>query len=120
MNTASHFCYSDFNDIMDSIIELDADMISIENSKSDAKLLNIFKTTKYPNELGPGVFDIHSPRVPSKEEMVQRVQEMAQILDPKSLWVNPDCGLKTRNWEETTAQLKNMVAAAAEARKAFA
>ena len=119
MNTASHFCYSDFNDIMDSVIALDADMISIENSKSDAKLLKIFQTTKYPNEIGPGVFDIHSPRVPSAEEMTQRIKEMSQFIDPKLLWVNPDCGLKTRTWDECTAQLKAMVTAAEEARKTF-
>ncbi|WFD25050.1 5-methyltetrahydropteroyltriglutamate--homocysteine S-methyltransferase [Malassezia nana] len=120
MNTASHFCYSDFNDIMDSVIALDADMISIENSKSDAKLLKIFQTTKYPNEIGPGVYDIHSPRVPSVEEMTQRIKDMSQFIDPKLLWVNPDCGLKTRSWDECTAQLKAMVAAAEEARKMFA
>jgi len=119
MNTASHFCYSDFNDIMDSVIALDADMISIENSKSDAKLLKIFQNTKYPNEIGPGVYDIHSPRVPSVEEMSQRIKEMTQFIDPKLLWVNPDCGLKTRSWDECTAQLKNMVAAAEDARKTF-
>lgn len=120
MNTASHFCYSDFNDIMDSVIALDADMISIENSKSDAKLLKIFQSTKYPNEIGPGVFDIHSPRVPSVEEMTQRIKDMSQFIDPQLLWVNPDCGLKTRSWDECTAQLKAMVAAAEEARKMFA
>ncbi|WFD03844.1 5-methyltetrahydropteroyltriglutamate--homocysteine S-methyltransferase [Malassezia obtusa] len=119
MNTASHFCYSDFNDIMSSVIALDADMISIENSKSDAKLLKIFQNTKYPNEIGPGVFDIHSPRVPSAEEMTQRIKEMIQFIDPKLLWVNPDCGLKTRTWEECTAQLKAMVQAAENARKEF-
>ncbi|WFD18505.1 5-methyltetrahydropteroyltriglutamate--homocysteine S-methyltransferase [Malassezia caprae] len=120
MNTASHFCYSDFNDIMDSVIALDADMISIENSKSDAKLLKIFQTTKYPNEIGPGVFDIHSPRVPSVEEMTQRIKDMSQFIDPQLLWVNPDCGLKTRSWDECNSQLKAMVAAAEEARKMFA
>lgn len=120
MNTASHFCYSDFNDIMDSVIALDADMISIENSKSDAKLLKIFQSTKYPNEIGPGVFDIHSPRVPSVYEMVERVKEMVQFIEPKLLWVNPDCGLKTRTWEECTAQLKAMVQAAEKARQTFA
>ncbi|CAD6941218.1 unnamed protein product [Tilletia controversa] len=117
MNTASHFCYSDFNDIMDSVIALDADMISIENSKSDAKLLNIFKSTKYPNEIGPGVFDIHSPRVPTVEEQYSRLRDAAQYIDKELLWVNPDCGLKTRSWEETEAQLKNMVTAAQKARK---
>ena len=120
MNTASHFCYSDFNDIMDSVIALDADMISIENSKSDAKLLRIFQNTKYPNEIGPGVFDIHSPRVPSAEEMTERIKQMSQFIDPNLLWVNPDCGLKTRTWPECTAQLQAMVQAAQNARKLFA
>lgn len=120
MNTASHFCYSDFNDIMSSVIALDADMISIENSKSDAKLLKIFQNTKYPNEIGPGVFDIHSPRVPSADEMTERIKEMIQFIDPKLLWVNPDCGLKTRTWPECTAQLQAMVQAAQNARKQFA
>lgn len=89
MNTASHFCYSDFNDIMDSVIALDADMISIENSKSDAKLLRIFQSTRYPNEIGPGVFDIHSPRVPNTPEMVQRIKDMAKYIDKDLLWINP-------------------------------
>lgn len=119
MNTASHFCYSDFNDIMDSVIALDADMISIENSKSDAKLLKIFQKTHYPNEIGPGVFDIHSPRVPSADEMTERIKEMTKFIDPKLLWVNPDCGLKTRTWPECTAQLQAMVTAAHNARKEF-
>ncbi|PKI83123.1 5-methyltetrahydropteroyltriglutamate--homocysteine S-methyltransferase [Malassezia vespertilionis] len=119
MNTASHFCYSDFNDIMSSVIALDADMISIENSKSDAKLLDIFKSTKYPNEIGPGVYDIHSPRVPTEQEMCERIKEMCQYIDPTLLWVNPDCGLKTRTWSECTAQLKAMVSAADSARKQF-
>ncbi|KAE8226601.1 hypothetical protein CF319_g824 [Tilletia indica] len=120
MNTASHFCYSDFNDIMDSVIALDADMISIENSKSDAKLLNIFKSTKYPNEIGPGVFDIHSPRVPTVEEQFGRLRDAAQYIDKDLLWVNPDCGLKTRSWKETEEQLTNMVQAAQRARKELA
>lgn len=119
MNTASHFCYSDFNDIMSSVIALDADMISIENSKSDAKLLKIFQNTKYPNEIGPGVFDIHSPRVPTAEEMTARIKEMSEYIDPQLLWVNPDCGLKTRTWPECTAQLEAMVKAAEAARKQF-
>ncbi len=118
-NVQSHFCYSDFQErsSMKSIIDLDADFVSIENSKSDAKLLNAFSNIKYPADIGPGVFDIHSPRVPKAEEMLQRLKDIAGTLSPNQLWVNPDCGLKTRTWEECTAQLQNMVAAAEQARK---
>lgn len=84
-----------------------------------AKLLRIFQTNKYPNEIGPGIFDIHSPRVPNTAEMVQRIKEMSAHLDPQLIWVNPDCGLKTRTWPETEAQLKNMVEAAQQAREQF-
>lgn len=120
MNIASHFCYSDFSLIMKSIIELDADMISIEHSKSGEHLLGAFKKVGYPSHIGPGVFDIHSPRVPSKDEMIGRIKAMAEVLPKDSIWVNPDCGLKTRTWEECTAQLTNMVAAAEECRKSLA
>lgn len=120
MNIASHFCYSQFDQIMDSIIELDADMISIEHSKSGEHLLGSFRRVNYPSHIGPGVFDIHSPRVPGKEEMVARVKAMAEVLPKDSIWVNPDCGLKTRSWDECTAQLQNMVAAAEECRKTLA
>ena len=112
--------WQDFNDIMDSVIALDADMISIENSKSDAKLLNIFKSTKYPNEIGPGVYDIHSPRVPSEDEIKERVASMLAILPPDLLVINPDCGLKTRGWAETEASLVNLVNAARWARQTYA
>ncbi|EPQ29617.1 uncharacterized protein PFL1_02836 [Pseudozyma flocculosa PF-1] len=120
MNIASHFCYSQFDQIMQSIIELDADMISIEHSKSGEHLLGSFKRVGYPSHIGPGVFDIHSPRVPNKDEMVERVKAMAAVLPKESIWVNPDCGLKTRTWDECTAQLQNMVAAAEECRKTLA
>ncbi|KDN36488.1 cobalamin-independent methionine synthase [Tilletiaria anomala UBC 951] len=121
VNIASHFCYSDFQEeaTMQSIIDLDADFVSIENSKSDAKLLKAFTNKKYPADIGPGVFDIHSPRVPTAEEMVARVREMTKYLGPHQIWVNPDCGLKTRTWNETTAQLENLVAAAKQARQEF-
>jgi 5-methyltetrahydropteroyltriglutamate--homocysteine methyltransferase len=105
---------------MKSIIELDADMISIEHSKSGEHLLGAFKKVGYPSHIGPGVFDIHSPRVPSKDEMIGRIKAMAEVLPKDSIWVNPDCGLKTRTWEECTAQLTNMVAAAEECRKSLA
>ena len=113
----THMCYCEFNDIMEHIIRLDADVISIETSRSQMELLDVFKTNKYPNEIGPGVYDIHSPRVPSKDEITHLLSKAAEHIDAKKLWVNPDCGLKTRGWEETRAALENMVAAAQEARK---
>lgn len=108
----THMCYSEFNDIFDSIKELDADVISIETSRSQMELLDAFTGAKYPNEIGPGVYDIHSPRVPSQEEMVALLDKATQRLDAWQIWVNPDCGLKTRDWPETKAALEKMVAAA--------
>lgn len=116
----THMCYSEFNDIIESIANMDADVISIETSRSHMELLNVFSKFKYPNCIGPGVYDIHSPRVPSKEEMVSLLEKAAKVIDPKKLWVNPDCGLKTRNWEETKPALQNMIGAAKEIRKKFA
>ena len=108
----SHFCYSEFQDFFHAIAALDADVLSIENSKSDAKLLKVFVDEAYPRHIGPGVYDIHSPRVPSEGEMKERIQEMLQYLKPDQLWIDPDCGLKTRQWKETKAALTNMVNAA--------
>ncbi|KAK0317351.1 methionine-synthesizing 5- methyltetrahydropteroyltriglutamate--homocysteine methyltransferase [Friedmanniomyces endolithicus] len=108
----SHFCYSEFQDFFHAIAALDADVLSIENSKSDAKLLKVFIDEAYPRHIGPGVYDIHSPRVPSEQEIKDRIEEMLQYLKPDQLWINPDCGLKTRGWKETKAALGNMVAAA--------
>ena len=108
----SHFCYSEFQDFFHAIAALDADVLSIENSKSDAKLLKVFIDEAYPRHIGPGVYDIHSPRVPSEQEIKDRIDEMLQYLRPDQLWVNPDCGLKTRQWPETKAALTNMVNAA--------
>ena len=108
----SHFCYSEFQDFFQAIAALDADVLSIENSKSDAKLLKVFVDEAYPRHIGPGVYDIHSPRIPSEEEIKDRIQEMLQYLSPDQLWVDPDCGLKTRQWKETKASLINMVNAA--------
>lgn len=108
----SHFCYSEFQDFFHAIAALDADVLSIENSKSDAKLLKVFIDEAYPRHIGPGVYDIHSPRVPSEQEIKDRIEEMLKYLKPDQLWVNPDCGLKTRGWEETKKSLKNMVQAA--------
>jgi len=108
----SHFCYSEFQDFFHAIAALDADVLSIENSKSDAKLLKVFEDKAYPRHIGPGVYDIHSPRVPSEQEIKDRLAEMLTYLKPEQLWVNPDCGLKTRQWKETKAALTNLVNAA--------
>ncbi|KAK5233837.1 methionine-synthesizing 5-methyltetrahydropteroyltriglutamate--homocysteine methyltransferase [Exophiala xenobiotica] len=108
----SHFCYSEFQDFFYAIAALDADVLSIENSKSDAKLLKVFVDEAYPRHIGPGVYDIHSPRVPSQKEIEDRIAEMLQYLKPEQLWIDPDCGLKTRQWAETKAALTNMVNAA--------
>lgn len=108
----SHFCYSEFQDFFHAIAALDADVLSIENSKSDAKLLKVFVDEAYPRHIGPGVYDIHSPRVPSEQEIKDRIEEMLQYLKPEQLWIDPDCGLKTRKWPETKAALINMVSAA--------
>ncbi|KAI9815011.1 MAG: methionine-synthesizing 5- methyltetrahydropteroyltriglutamate--homocysteine methyltransferase [Pycnora praestabilis] len=108
----SHFCYSEFQDFFHAIAALDADVLSIENSKSDAKLLKVFVDEAYPRHIGPGVYDIHSPRVPSEQEIKDRIDEMLQYLKPDQLWIDPDCGLKTRQWPETKAALVNMVNAA--------
>ncbi|KAH8555293.1 5-methyltetrahydropteroyltriglutamate-homocysteine S-methyltransferase [Umbelopsis sp. PMI_123] len=105
----THMCYSDFNDIFDAIQALDADVITIENSKSDEKLLKIFERKQYTNEIGPGLYDIHSPRVPSVEEMKTRFADMLKYLPKHLLWANPDCGLKSRGWPEVEAALINMV-----------
>jgi 5-methyltetrahydropteroyltriglutamate--homocysteine methyltransferase len=116
----SHFCYSDFGDIFPSIQALDADVISIEASKADLKLLDVFKAHGYSNEIGPGVYDIHSPRVPSEQEIKDRIADMAKVLPADLLVVNPDCGLKTRGWKETEESLQNLVAAARWARQTYA
>ncbi|MBU1003484.1 MAG: 5-methyltetrahydropteroyltriglutamate--homocysteine S-methyltransferase [Proteobacteria bacterium] len=108
----SHMCYSEFNEIISSIAAMDADVISIESSRSGMELLDAFKAFSYPNEIGPGVYDIHSPRVPTAEEMIDLLQRASGFIPMERLWVNPDCGLKTRNWPETLASLKNMVEAA--------
>ncbi|KXX73795.1 putative 5-methyltetrahydropteroyltriglutamate--homocysteine methyltransferase [Madurella mycetomatis] len=108
----SHFCYSEFQDFFHAIAALDADVLSIENSKSDAKLLKVFIDEAYPRHIGPGVYDIHSPRVPPEAEFKQRIQEMLQYLRPEQLWINPDCGLKTRKWDEVKGALTHMVNAA--------
>lgn len=116
----SHFCYSEFQDFFQAIAALDADVLSIENSKSDAKLLKVFVDEAYPRHIGPGVYDIHSPRIPSEQEIKDRIQEMLQYLSPEQLWIDPDCGLKTRQWKETKEALTNMVNAAKFYRQKYA
>jgi 5-methyltetrahydropteroyltriglutamate--homocysteine methyltransferase len=112
----THMCYSEFNDIIDAIGAMDADVISIETSRSKMELLDAFKDYRYPNEIGPGVYDIHSPRVPGIDEMTDLLKLARQRLSDAQLWINPDCGLKTRKWEEVRPALVNMVAAARELR----
>ncbi|KMN15607.1 5-methyltetrahydropteroyltriglutamate--homocysteine methyltransferase [Pseudomonas weihenstephanensis] len=112
----THMCYSEFNDVIKSIAEMDADVITIETSRSDMELLDAFEAFDYPNDIGPGVYDIHSPRVPDTAEMVKLLSKAAQRIPAQRLWVNPDCGLKTRAWAETEAALINMVAAARQLR----
>lgn len=116
----THMCYSEFNDIIKNIADMDADVITIECSRSQMELLYAFADFKYPNEIGPGVYDIHSPRVPSKEEMIELLKKAQDVIPSNQLWVNPDCGLKTRHWEETEKALIAMVAAAKEASVEFA
>ena len=108
----THMCYSQFNDIIRHIALMDADVITIECARSQMNLLGAFAQFKYPNEIGPGVYDIHSPRIPSINEIVKLLRKAEQVISPAQLWVNPDCGLKTRGWEETEASLVNMVKAA--------
>lgn len=114
----THMCYSEFNDIIQNIAQMDADVITMECSRSQMELLDAFSAFKYPNDIGPGVYDIHSPRVPSKEEMVQLLEKATAVIPAEQLWVNPDCGLKTRHWEETKLALIAMVAASKQLRKA--
>ncbi|MCF2518581.1 5-methyltetrahydropteroyltriglutamate--homocysteine S-methyltransferase [Dyadobacter sp. CY351] len=116
----THMCYSEFNDIIEHIAAMDADVITIETSRSQMELLQAFAHFEYPNEIGPGVYDIHSPRVPTTEEMSSLLAKAADLLPAQNLWVNPDCGLKTRKWPETKAALENMVAAARQAREQIA
>ncbi len=112
----THMCYGDFEDILDAIAAMDADVISIEASRSDMVLLTAFGEFKYPNDIGPGVYDIHSPLVPEKEAIINRMKKAMAVMAVEQLWINPDCGVKTRNWPEVNDALHNMVAAAKELR----
>jgi len=113
----THMCYSEFNEIINNIADMDADVITIETSRSQMELLDAFADFNYPNEIGPGVYDIHSPRVPSKEEMIALLEKASNVLTPRQIWVNPDCGLKTRGWVETKSALVQMVGAAKKIRE---
>jgi len=108
----THMCYSEFNDIMAAIADMDADVITIETSRSDMELLDAFEDFQYPNEIGPGVYDIHSPNIPTQEHIVQLMKKAAERIPAERLWVNPDCGLKTRQWSEVLPALGRMVDAA--------
>ena len=107
----THMCYSEFNDIIKTIEAMDADVISIETARSGNELLKIFRSVGYKQEVGPGVYDIHSPRIPSVQELVSQIRALLEVLPKEQLWINPDCGLKTRKWEEVEPSLKNMVEA---------
>ena len=105
-------CYSEFNDIIEFIAAMDADVITVETSRSDMQLLDAFEQFEYPNEIGPGVYDIHSPNVPDTAWMKCLMKKAAEKIPAERLWINPDCGLKTRGWPEVEAALANMVAVA--------
>ena len=105
----THMCYSEFNDIIESIADMDADVITIETSRSDMELLDVFDSFSYPNEIGPGVYDIHSPNIPNEGNIVKLMEKAVQKIPATRLWVNPDCGLKTRTWDEVIPALRNMV-----------
>ncbi|PAF43086.1 5-methyltetrahydropteroyltriglutamate--homocysteine S-methyltransferase [Helicobacter sp. 11S03491-1] len=107
----THMCYSEFNDIIKTIEDLDADVISIETARSGNELLKIFAQVGYSHEVGPGVYDIHSPRIPTQEEIIKQIKLLLEVLPKEQLWINPDCGLKTRKWEEVKPSLKNLVQA---------
>ncbi|NCB07243.1 MAG: 5-methyltetrahydropteroyltriglutamate--homocysteine S-methyltransferase, partial [Bacteroidia bacterium] len=115
----THMCYAEFNDIIQSIIDMDADVISIETSRSQMELLGVFSKTKYPNQIGPGVYDIHSPRIPGVSEMCDLLYAASRYINAGNLWVNPDCGLKTRKWEEVKPAIENMVIATEMLRKSI-
>jgi 5-methyltetrahydropteroyltriglutamate--homocysteine methyltransferase len=111
-------CYAEFNDIIESVAALDADVISIETSRSQMDLLQAFADFRYPADIGPGVWDIHSPRIPSVDEMIELLRKALVVLSPDQVWVNPDCGLKTRGWAEVAPAIENLVAAARRVRAA--
>mgnify|MGYP003886095751 CR=1 FL=1 len=113
----THMCYSDFSDIIKTIEKMDAEVITIETAKSGNRLLRIFRDTDFRKDIGPGVYDVHSPRVPSIDEFKDQIRERLRVIDMSRMWINPDCGLKTRKWEEVKPALMNMVQATLEIRK---
>jgi 5-methyltetrahydropteroyltriglutamate--homocysteine methyltransferase len=113
----THMCYSEFNDIIESIAAMDADVLSIETSRSHMELLDAFKNFSYPNEIGPGVYDIHSPRIPEISEIMLLIEKAITLISVDRLWINPDCGLKTRTWTEVEKALSNMIEAARKLRQ---
>ena len=113
----THMCYSEFTDIIPAIDNMDADVITFEASRSDLLILDSLKENNFETEVGPGVYDIHSPRVPSEDEIINAVKSMLTRIDKEKLWINPDCGLKTRGVPETEASLKNLVSAAKKIRE---
>ena len=115
----THMCYSEFNDIIKSIDDMDADVITFEASRSDLLVLKALKENNFKTEVGPGVYDIHSPRIPSTNEIIDAAKKMTNYVSPKNLWINPDCGLKTRGVGETIQSLMNLTNAAYELRKSF-
>ncbi len=116
----THMCYAEFHDILPAIAAMDADVITIETSRSNMELLNAFGKFSYPNDIGPGVYDIHSPRVPQAEDMLRLLERACRVIPPRQLWINPDCGLKTRDWPEVEQALRNMVTAAQQLRARLA
>ncbi|HDD44188.1 MAG TPA: 5-methyltetrahydropteroyltriglutamate--homocysteine S-methyltransferase, partial [Candidatus Desulfofervidus auxilii] len=115
----THMCYSEFQDIISAIDDMDADVISIECSRSKGDIISTFEDYHYEKGIGLGVYDIHSPRIPKKEEIREILKRCLKVLRPEQLWINPDCGLKTRQWEEVIPSLKNMIEVANELRKEF-
>ena len=116
----THMCYSEFNDIIEHVGNMDADVISIEATRSDMELLDSFVRYRYPNEIGPGVYDIHSPAIPTAEKMEFLLRKALKVLTKEQLWVNPDCGLKTRTWKQVEASLREMVKATEHLRAEYA
>jgi 5-methyltetrahydropteroyltriglutamate--homocysteine methyltransferase len=115
----THMCYSAFDDIIDAVARMDADVLSIETSRSDMTLLDTFARVSYPNGIGPGVYDVHSPAVPVAAEIEKHLNKALTVLTPDQLWVNPDCGLKTRRWEEVRPSMSAIVQAAAHVRQSL-
>jgi 5-methyltetrahydropteroyltriglutamate--homocysteine methyltransferase len=115
----THMCYSEFGDIIEAIAAMDADVISIEDARSDGALVDVLRHNSYEHQIGPGVYDIHSPNVPTVEFMVSKLTSTIETLSPEQVWVNPDCGLKTRGYKEVVPSLKNMVEAAKRVRQSL-